>query len=308
MYTLNELQVPEPSWLVDGLLVDGGHHMIYGVTGTMKSVLTIDLLSRIENGMEFHGRTTRKGRVVYVVGEALIDQKTRLDDWQRYHGTAHAPLIIPYAVNISDADRMADLAEVVNATGDVRLIVFDTLSTCSEGVELNNPDEVCERINPRLARLRADTGAATLLVHHAGKDGSKRARGAAALSDVVTAKFRTNLGNGMFTLSCEKLTRGEKPPPLRFRIAQQGTSPILLPSEATTKSRERKAPDTSRTRILQAMDEIGSPASLQDIVSASGVNEGTCKNVLGALVRQGVLSKPRHGIYAIVTKSVTVSS
>jgi len=213
--------MPPVRWLVDGLIKDRGVAMLYGETGTMKSYSTIDLACRMVNGMTFHGRRMTQGEVVYIVGEAEDEAKERIDSWTRYYGLTEPeqrPLLQPWAMDITSTQQMATLTELVNGFGgSIKLIIFDTLSDCTAGLRLNDPDEVGERLKPAILSLARATRAAVLMVHHTGHN-QYHERGARILRDMTDTTIRVSKQRNNVRWKIEKLRRAQAGTELNFRV------------------------------------------------------------------------------------------
>ena len=60
-------------WLVQGLLGAGDGSAWYGIPGCGKSAIAQDLAMHIAGGREWHGRTVKRGAVLYVALERIYD-------------------------------------------------------------------------------------------------------------------------------------------------------------------------------------------------------------------------------------------
>src|SRR5205085_7024209 len=98
-----------------------------------------------------------------------------------------------------DAIRYADLGM------PVELIIIDTLSRVLAGGNENAPDDMGSFVR-NVDRLRADTGAAVLVVHHTGKDTSRGARGHSLLHAATDTEIETSKDDvsGVYTAKVTK--------------------------------------------------------------------------------------------------------
>jgi hypothetical protein len=210
------INMPPIKWLIDGLLKLKGIGSIYGSNGTMKSYTAIDLACRMVNGMDFHGHQMKQSDVVYIAGEAEDEVQERIDAWIAYHGATNRPKLIPWSINIGSKGEMQDLTEsVMDFEGSVKLVVFDSLSDCSSGTALSDPDKVNESLKPALLDFVRITKASVLLVHHTGYNESHE-RGAKVLRDMTDTTIKVTKGNSKITWKVEKLRRAKAGKTIHF--------------------------------------------------------------------------------------------
>ena len=99
------------------------------------------------------------------------------------------------------------------------LIVIDTLARHHTGDE-NSASEMSSFIS-NLDRLSEEFKATVLIVHHAGKDPSRGARGSSAFRAALDHEIRvTKPETGITNLTCEKAKDAEPFSPMSFRLKQ----------------------------------------------------------------------------------------
>ena len=175
--------LPDPKWLVDGLVIEKGMGFVYGKPGAGKSFVALDMSLRVACGIaEWFGRPIRHaGPVVYVSSEGTADMKFRMQAWQ----TANAKSLIDEhfyliadAVNFmsaADGEKLvATIDGVVARAGRAPvMVVVDTVSRVLPGADENLQKDmtvfigVCDALRERYA-------AAVVGVHHTSKEGSLR--------------------------------------------------------------------------------------------------------------------------------------
>ncbi|MBS1847548.1 MAG: AAA family ATPase, partial [Actinobacteria bacterium] len=85
-FTIDQLaDLPEPTWLVEGLLAADSLAVMYGPSGQRKSFVAIDVACHIATGRPWHGKTTAPGKVVYVAAEGVAGLGKRFTAWQLHH-------------------------------------------------------------------------------------------------------------------------------------------------------------------------------------------------------------------------------
>lgn len=169
-------------YLVKHLLSSTAMAVVYGESGTGKTFWALHLALSIAAELEFFGRRVRRVGVVYVAAEAGVGIVNRVVAAK--HEFAF-PEMMPFAAITTPIDLCTDTADIekliiaVKSAGlgvSVGLIIIDTLSRVMAGANENSPDDMGALVR-NVDRLRAETGAAVVLVHHSGKDASRGARG-----------------------------------------------------------------------------------------------------------------------------------
>lgn len=172
--------------LVEDVLTQGGLSVMYGESNSGKSFLACDMACSIGCGIEWLGKRTVRGSVLYVAGEGSESIKLRVLAWRQKHKRDPALAIVPVAINLLDAN--ADVQRVVDACKElearyaapVSLIIIDTLARAFAGGNENASEDMGAVIS-HADDLRIHSGAHVLFVHHSGKDAAKGSRGHSSL-------------------------------------------------------------------------------------------------------------------------------
>lgn len=175
-------------WVIDEILPANGMAMLWAPPNEGKSFVALSLAMAIARGISWHGRSTLKGSTLYVATEGTFEN--RIEAYRQYHELAGKE--VPFALIEDGVDlyspRSTDAAEIIAAAKQVsarsgepmRLIVVDTLAgVFSNGKE--NTQEDMGAVLTNLARIRRETGAAVLVVHHPGKNEKNGPRGSSTL-------------------------------------------------------------------------------------------------------------------------------
>jgi putative DNA primase/helicase len=175
--------------VVKGLIEQGAFAVIYGPSGSGKSFFTADIAQHIALGAAWRGRKCPQGLVVYVASEAGSSILKRFIGWRDNRvsdGLAKIPLAVltrgPNLLNTVDIEKICEqLAALQHEAGlPLALVVFDTLSRSIPGGDENSAEDMTMAVNAA-DYIREKFNAATLYVHHTGKDPEKGARGHSAL-------------------------------------------------------------------------------------------------------------------------------
>jgi hypothetical protein len=242
---LDDLEdMPEPEWLIAGVLPATSMTTLYGAPGAAKSFWALDAALSVATGHTFHGADVKTGKVLYSLGEGIRGLRYRIESWLLAHPTADRDLlrenlmVIPKAVHLLDQHESAALLNTIENVGDVQLLIIDTLARAMVGGDENSAGDigsavaVCDRVRDR-------SGAATLIVHHMDAQGTK-ARGSTALpgaSDAMLKMVKDDIQH-VITVTCTKMKDGEPFKPMHYSLEQYGHSAALVP-KAIVNSGER---------------------------------------------------------------------
>lgn len=171
-----------PDALVKDVLDGGGLSMLIGHRGTYKTAIALDMGLCIASGKWWGRHQTERGRVLYLVGEGGGRAfGIRLEAWLKHHGISRDE-IRPWFMGLNGAAPFMsaawdELVEYAKEFGP-SLIVVDTLARHQIGLEENSNSDASEAVE-KADHLRAQTGAAVMVLHHPPKGGTS-GRGAGA--------------------------------------------------------------------------------------------------------------------------------
>ena len=184
-------------YVVKGIFGLGNIIVFWGQPGSGKSFVAMGMACAVGSGMPWYGRRTRRGCVLYVAAESTRVYIENRVAALRLESPALADadvLIVPLALDLlhsehGDVDRVIATAKRVSAErGEVVLIVVDTLAVTFGGGNENAPDDMGAYV-ANIIRIRTETGAAILIIHHAGKDEARGMRGHTALLGAIDAEM-----------------------------------------------------------------------------------------------------------------------
>jgi AAA domain len=204
LLTLRQLSdARPPRWLIDGVLPEACFACVVGPPASLKSFLVLDFGLRIANGLDWVGRDVMQGSVVYVAGEGQAALTNRTAGWTAAKGgSPDAPfLTVPESVAMPTGQLDELLALIRTMDAPPVLVILDTLAR-NFGVGDENSSTDMGAFVRACDRLRTETGACVLVVHHTGKDVEKGARGSSALTgaaDCIIAVKRK--GDGLTVLN-----------------------------------------------------------------------------------------------------------
>lgn len=218
------LAEPLPTYTIRPLLAHRAVHVLYGDANTGKTFFALDVAARISTGGAWRGRRIKAAPVLYVAAEGIGGFGKRLRALVQQHpGLLAAPLrIIRQPIDlIGDIeDLMVRARDLEEDQGRLGLIALDTLAQTMGGRDENGPDMAL--FVARAALLAEKTGAAVLIVHHAGKNALAGARGHSSLRGNTDAiyKIATN-DDGIRSVTIEK-SRDDNVKPFAYTLRAVG--------------------------------------------------------------------------------------
>lgn len=190
------LAKPPPAWLIKGVLPAAGLGMVYGASGAGKSFFTLDVIMAIAQGAMWRGRKVKQGDVVYVAAEGASGMRNRVNAYLSSHGlkTDFTGLrLIENAPNFhGDAD-IGPLLKALKQSGPLAVLVIDTLAQVTPGADENAGQDM-GAVFAKLQALQQALGCLVVLVHHAGKDASRGARGWSGMKAALDTEIEVALG------------------------------------------------------------------------------------------------------------------
>lgn len=174
---------PEHEWLVKNTITRRELSMVAGPSKSGKSFLVLDLALSIARGVDWFGRKTMRGGVIYQAGEGAMGIKKRIRAYREHTGLTTKDqlpfVLLPSRVDLYNSEDHTDalIAECLahkkrDLKGSLELIVIDTWATATPGANENDGKDV-SAVLERCARINRETGSAVLLVHHMNADGAK---------------------------------------------------------------------------------------------------------------------------------------
>ncbi|WP_185095153.1 AAA family ATPase [Truepera radiovictrix] len=168
-------------FIVEDLLFVKTQAMIYAPTGHIKTFTSRDVVCHVATGLDFNGKKVKQTNVLYVAAEGADEFEKRLIAWEDYYGISTRDHLefVDVPLQLHDEGHMRFVRKWLIAHNG-GLVVFDTAEKCTIGTDENAPTQVNLRVNAPLERIKQETGATTLLVHHQGTGKYPRPRGCTA--------------------------------------------------------------------------------------------------------------------------------
>lgn len=298
----------EPEWLIDDVIEENVLAVLAGKRGSYKSFVALDWSMRI---------AVDDKPVIVLSGEgAGLDR--RVDAWMRTHGGGLDPRELPvYALERPvNLNAQADLEAVSDAVQAMQrppaMIVVDTFSKFSAGLDENDNGEVGQYLARLSERLRQRFKATVLLVAHTGHADNGRPRGASVLMANPDAEYlitRASPQTPYITVSRERFKDSPALDPLSYeskvidlgRRDKRGrtvTSLALVKTDYVEDLTTKKL-GANQQKAMTALKEFCRNESdsephitaidLQDLLKAQGVPRQRRPEVVAWLTGAGVI-------------------
>jgi hypothetical protein len=261
--------------LVRGMIAHTDLVLVYGGWGSGKSFFVIDLACCLASGDFWRGRACDAGLVAYVAGEAPGSIKSRILAWLMRRGKVRkgeplppigvigaSPDLLNGAADLEEFARELEAAQETHGT-PLRAIVFDTVHACAPGCKEDAADfgAILSKVRPLIARFNC----AVILVHHAGKDPGRGARGSVSLEAAADVIVEVAEDGGIRTPAVRKLRDGALPELEPFTVdtvlfgqgtedeVRVGVHELIAPPEDPGDPRKAKAKAMRKEGIQFAM-------------------------------------------------------
>lgn len=211
--------LPKPEFMVQGMFRTKGVHYIIAPPKSGKTFFTVDLIARISLGWNTLWDTkTKRSEILYIAAEDIENVAERILAWMFHHDVKDLPSIHIYPQPLHLVHQMKELIESLKMLyPDVGLVVFDTQSACTRGINENTKNE-WDSVFSNIGVLCREFDCAVWLIHHEGVSG--RMRGTTDMEAEAITVVSLNKTNEQFTIKC-KYARGVPFGDIELRIAGQ---------------------------------------------------------------------------------------
>ena len=263
-----DIEIKAPEWLIDGVFETDSLSIVFGASGAGKTFVTLDAAMCIASGKAYHGKSVRKMPVAYIAGEGNAGFARRVAAWCQLNHIelADVPFFKSTAPITLGNDAIDEIIEnlkaIVEAEGDLGMLVLDTLDRTIEGVEDKNEDtkaylDLCDRV-------RSEIGCTVLIVAHVGHAAKDRAKGSTKLKDRMDASYKVEAwGEHKIIMTPTKMKDADEPEPISFlKVTQNITLPNgeqtdSLALEVTEeKPLDRKSPEYAESIVIEQMHRL----------------------------------------------------
>jgi hypothetical protein len=258
-------------YFIKGIWQQDTFGVTWGPSGGGKSYVTADMVLHVAAGKTWCGRRVSIAGVVYLGAEGPYSMERRFIVMARELRLDRAGL--PLAILsgslhlLNDPDgviaAIAEAAQMLRSEFEVFevMLVIDTMARSAPGMDENGPEDMGRYVGV-VDRIRAELGMAVIVVHHAGKDLQRGARGHGALkaaadcevliadSQITIEKLRDGaIGTAIpFTLHPVELARDSDGDPITACWVEYGT-------ESTSRAKQSARISPTTTIAFEALRE-----------------------------------------------------
>lgn len=298
------LSVPDPTWIIDGWVIDDGVSVWYGPPKTYKTFNVLDMALSVGCGVAWRGNAVVQQPVLYLLGEGMGTFKYRVHVWlqKRSEGREAQFWTIPVGVPLSTPEGLANaMAAIDSLPVTPGLILVDTLNR-HFGPGDENSSQDMTRFVQAIDAIRAHTRAHIAIVHHSGKDAEKGARGSSALLGAVDNEFRITRTEGtkICRIECTAARHSDEPKPMTVELvpvevthAETGlVMSSLLPVLRDDMGDEKDAPGYAENAL--AILRAG-PKTVSELAEEMTLSRPRMQNILAEMRKKGLVYCTQDG-------------
>lgn len=217
--------LPQPEFLIDGVLPADSYGQLYGASGAGKSFVALDMAYHVGTGTDWCGHPVNQGWVLYLCGEGVRGMAARRQAWLKLHPETSDQENVLFSAAMPDFGSMLVMQQMVLAcqamcdqlNQPLQLVVIDTFARAMPGNE--NSAEDVGRFIRAIDYFRSYFNCCMLQVHHVGHLDKKRGRGSSALYAAFDFEFMIErLIPDMPTISLINTKTKDYEPPNDFSI------------------------------------------------------------------------------------------
>ena len=320
----------ELDYIIKDYLPASSFGVLYGPSGGFKSFHALCWAASIATGREWNGKRSSGGSVLYVVGEGGIGVPRRVKGWEnQYNNGKNIKLFtINHPVFVGSKEQVDALIKTVRNveafSGErVKAIFLDTLARCFAGGDENKASDM----NMFIAgcdRVKTETGASIVVVHHSGKNVDLGARGSSSLRAASDFEFRISRPEGekFYKLEHTKAKDSEEQPAQvfdmyeRFLFTDRDGDDVctLVPSDTGREPPAEQEPDKqvslskNQEALLQAVrsrtatGESTDKAVIRDDLKAQGLSISNFSKWLTSVCEKGLAEVSEDGKITLIQK------
>ncbi|MEP7306320.1 MAG: AAA family ATPase [Acidobacteriota bacterium] len=231
------MDLPDPEFIVDGVLPRKGVCVLYGPSGAAKTTMVAGLTIAVATGTDWFGhRVCRRGASVYVATEDVSGFKVRLRA-----AKIAANLSLEHCIGVYTFPEPIDLRDPVSVnrftrfveSTDVRmeLVVVDTYAAATPGASENSSEDTTTAM-AHAQTWRDQLNTSVLLVHHTNAGGS-RERGHSSMRGAADLMISMTPVDDVVHVECSKQRNASPFAPITLKLTPvpQGGCVLRLASD-----------------------------------------------------------------------------
>lgn len=211
IYSAGDPSLHQPcEWFIKGIIPKADVVVLYGASGTGKSFVAIDIGAAIARGVPWQGHRVHKAKVVIIAAEGAGGVGKRIRAYCKRQGISEAELDLGFINVPPDLFKEGDVTELAKSLMFVRaeLLVIDTFAQVTPGANENSSEDMGSALS-NIRTITEVTGATALIVHHAGKDPTRGARGWSGIKAAADAELEVSRTDARGLLKITKMKDGD---------------------------------------------------------------------------------------------------
>ncbi|RJG45465.1 AAA family ATPase [Mesorhizobium sp. DCY119] len=299
--------LPDPEWLIDGLLPQSGFVVLFGPAGSKKSFIGLDWASSIATGLPWAGHAVQQRDVVYIYSEGVSGLKLRNRAWQDDRQREPKRLLFqPHGIDVANPRVVRDFVTAIGSKGyRPGLLIVDTLARNFGNGDENTAKDMNAFVTGCDALRSAFPGCTVLVIHHTGKDSRKGTRGSTVLMGAADTAIEVHSDPKTPTgyIKGEKQKDAEPFGAMNFRLVSAGKSAVLTwkvdPewSDFLDQPAKQRSLPRSDSAVLAALDKHPEGLSYTDLLKASKQKKRTFDDALTRLKTNKKIELGADGVY-----------
>lgn len=285
-------RAPVHSWAIQNYLTEGTVSLLYGKKDTYKSFVAISMGMAVAAGVGWFGNKTERGGFAYLCGEGRSGIAARMEAWcvhQKIDPKTLPLFLGKQRMKLDDPGEVQSISDsLVSTIGllgwpKLRVLIIDTLSSSTPGLDENDAGAMSLAIDNVKALICDRIGCAALIVHHAGKDMERGARGSSALEAnseaVFTSTRKDDGGVERVLIECKHIKDADRPAPLVLErhLQHLDGERINLVFDAVTRAEIENASfmqdrRSEKNRVLALLKDGASVRDIESTVRAEGMH------------------------------------
>jgi hypothetical protein len=289
---------PDPEFLIDGWLVKSSLAILYGEPKVGKTFIALDMAIRVASGGSWFGSPVSPTSVVYVCAEGLRGMKPRIAA-NRYRNNVTAEPNLTFVGRAIQLHQPTEIDAFISSLHEAKLqpglVVFDTLSRCSVGVDENTAKDM-NQVIAGLERVKREFDATVLILHHSKKADAKIIRGSGVLLGAVDTSLSLTAGSQPErVLSVKEQKESESGKTLTFALENVNKSavPVLVGKTSSAPGLSEK-----EEKALSTLSMLGA-AEHTTWLRASGLARSTFNRCRTQLEKLGLIQTGEDGRYGL---------